>query len=117
MTAGHAFQHVLNISEGLDLVELGVGDKGTEVARRAPPPSDSGDGIGVKFDAAVVEEAAKWAPADQGISSANSLDDPNTCAARRARSGSSHQQAPPTQFARVERSRSTPCRAKIWLCL
>jgi hypothetical protein len=37
--------------------------------------------------------------------------------ARRACSGSSHQQAPPTQLASVERSISTPCRAKIWLCL
>ena len=30
-------------------------------------------------------------------------------------SGSSHQQAPPTQLASVERSSSTPLRAKIWL--
>jgi Amidase len=35
---------------------------------------------------------------------------------RRAGRGSSHQQAPPTQLASVERSSSTPCRAKIWLC-
>ncbi len=31
-------------------------------------------------------------------------------------SGSSHQQAPPTQPARVERSIRAPCRAKIWAC-
>ena len=61
MTAGHAFQHVLDISEGLDLVELGVGDKGTEVAHRAPPPSDPATVLVSKFDAAVVEEAAKCA--------------------------------------------------------
>ena len=33
--------------------------------------------------------------------------------ASRARSASSHHEAPPTQFARVERLRSTPWRAKI----
>jgi hypothetical protein len=48
-----------------------------------------------------------------GVSSANSLVDAKTWAASRACSGSSHQQAPPTQLARVERSIRAPCRAKI----
>jgi hypothetical protein len=47
------------------------------------------------------------------MSSAKILPDAKTCAARRACSGSSHQQAPPTQFAKVERSIATPCRPKI----
>ena len=36
-----------------------------------------------------------------------------TCRRNRRHSGSSHQQARPTQSHRVERSRSIPCRAKI----
>jgi hypothetical protein len=30
MSARHAFQHVLEIGEGLDLVELGSGDEGAD---------------------------------------------------------------------------------------
>lgn len=51
-----------------------------------------------------------------GVSSANKVWDANTYLASRACSGCSHQTAPPTQLARVERFSSTPCRAKIWLC-
>jgi hypothetical protein len=30
MSAGHAFQHVLEIGEGLDVIELGGGNEGTD---------------------------------------------------------------------------------------
>src|SRR4051795_8484693 len=37
-----------------------------------------------------------------------------TCRRKRRHSGSSHQQARPTQSHSVERSSAIPCRAKIW---
>src|SRR6267154_5856189 len=83
MSAGHAFQHVLEIGEGLDLVELGGSDEGADGCPSGAAAVGSGkqvvlaterdradaalDGIGVEFDAAIIEEAAKCAPAGQGV--------------------------------------------------
>lgn len=68
-------QNIPEIGEGLDVVELGAGDEQT-VAQRWAPPSDqvvlaaeryradgSLDGVGIEFDAAIAEEAAKGIPA------------------------------------------------------
>src|SRR6266403_6318389 len=67
MSAGHAFQHVLEIGEGLDLVELGGSDEGADgcpsgaaavgsgkqvvLATERDRADDALDGIGVEFDA------------------------------------------------------------------
>ena len=83
MAAGHAFQHVLQVGEGLDVIELCSGDEGTDrrpAGRTAIGPCEevilaaerdradgAFDGVGVEFDAAVINEAAKAAPAGQGI--------------------------------------------------
>jgi hypothetical protein len=48
-----------------------------------------------------------------GVSSAKSFAAAKRFVASLACSGSNHQQAPPTQFANVERSSSMPWRAKI----
>src|SRR5258708_10899714 len=83
MSAGHAFQRVFEIGEGLDLVELGGSDEGADgcpsgaaavgsgkqlvLAADRDRADDALDGIGVEVDAAVIEEAAKGAPAGQGV--------------------------------------------------
>src|SRR5258707_14492594 len=83
MSAGHAFQRVIEIGEGLDLVELGGSDERADgcpsgaaavgsgkqvvLAAERDRADDALDRIGIEFDAAVIEEAAKCAPADQGI--------------------------------------------------
>jgi Transposase IS66 family len=83
MAAGHAFLHVLQVGEGLDVIELCSGDEGTdrrpaghtaigsceEVVLSAERDRADGafDGVGVEFDAAVINEAAKAAPVGQGI--------------------------------------------------
>ena len=83
MAAGHALEHVLEIGEGLDVVELGGGDEGADgrpalgaavgsgeqvvLAAERDGPDRAFDGVGVELDAAVIEEAAKGVPAAQGI--------------------------------------------------
>jgi hypothetical protein len=48
-----------------------------------------------------------------GVSSAKILGEDRIVPSSSSASGRSHQQARPTQFAKVERSRSMPLRAKI----
>jgi hypothetical protein len=83
MAAGHAFQHVLEVGEGLDVIEFCSGDEGTDrrpagraavgsceevvLASERDRADGAFDGVGVEFDAAVIEEATKVAPAGQGI--------------------------------------------------
>ena len=77
MPAGHAFEHVREIGEGLDVVELGGGDERADVAQRWAPPSDPAnrvltaqrdrpdgtfDGVGVELDAAIIKEADRDRP-------------------------------------------------------
>src|SRR5258706_8550926 len=45
MSAGHAFQHVLEIGEGLDLVELGGGDEGAEGCPSGAAPVGPGEQV------------------------------------------------------------------------
>jgi hypothetical protein len=79
MTVGHALQDVSEPGKGLDVVELCGGDEGADgcpsdaatVRAREQmvlaPADGAFDGVGVEFDTAVIEEAAKVAPAGHGI--------------------------------------------------
>jgi hypothetical protein len=83
MSVGHSFQDILEVGEGLDVVELCCGDEGTDgrpargtsvgsgeqvvLAAQRDGAHGSFDGVGVEFDAAVIEEAAKGIPAGQGV--------------------------------------------------
>ena len=80
---GHALELVLEVGEGLDVVELGGGDEGADGCPTVGAAVGSGeqmvfaaerdgangtfDGIGIKFDASIIEEAAKSVPAGQCI--------------------------------------------------
>ncbi len=83
MSAGHAFQHVLEIGEGLDLVELGGGDEGAEgcpsgaaavgpgkqvvLATERNGADGAFDRVVVEFDATVIEESGEGWPARERI--------------------------------------------------
>jgi hypothetical protein len=74
-------------------------------------------GQAAAFDGAQFQGRRSSSSTGIGVSSANSVRETKTFSASLAWSGFSHQTtAPPTQLASVEPSRSTPCRAKIWLC-
>lgn len=75
MTVGHANKYVFEVGEGLDVVKLCGGDKGAEGRPGARPAIGSGEqvvfaaecdgadgafhGVGVEFDASVIEEPAE----------------------------------------------------------
>ena len=79
MPAGHTLEHVGEIGEGLDVVELGGSDEGADgrpsvgatvgsgkqmvLTTQRDRPDRAFDGVGVKLDAAVIKEAAKGIPA------------------------------------------------------
>jgi hypothetical protein len=79
MAVRHALEYVLEIGEGLDVVELGGGDEGADRRPAVGAAVGSGeqvvlaaerdgtdralDGVGVEFDAAIIEEAAEDVPA------------------------------------------------------
>src|ERR1700722_13752520 len=83
MAVGQAFQNVPEIGERLNVVELGGGDErthrcpssgsavgsGEQVVLAAEGDRSDGalDGVGVELKTAVTEEAAKRAPAGQGV--------------------------------------------------
>ena len=76
-------EHVLEIGEGLDVVELGGGDERADRCPSVGTAVGSGkqvilaaerdgtdcalDDVGVEFDAAIIEEAAENLPAAQGV--------------------------------------------------
>lgn len=81
MPIGRALEHVLEISKRLDIVELGRGDEGADgcpavgagvgsgeqvvFAAKRDRPDRALDGVGVKFEASIIEEAAESVPAGQ----------------------------------------------------
>ena len=83
MSAGHAFQRILEVGEGLDVVELRGADEGEDRCPACGAAIGSGeqvvlaaerdgangtlDGVGVEFNAPVIEEAAKATPTVQCI--------------------------------------------------
>ena len=83
VASGHAFEDVLEIGEGLHIVELGSDDEGGDRCPALGTTIGSGkqvvlaaegdwangalDGVVVQFEAAVVEEAAEVVPAVQGV--------------------------------------------------
>jgi pimeloyl-ACP methyl ester carboxylesterase len=83
MSAGHALQHILEVGEWLDVVELRVADEGADrcpacgaairareqviLAAQRDGPDGALDRVVVEFDAAVIEEAAKAVPTGQRI--------------------------------------------------
>ena len=84
MSVGHAFQHVLEAGERLDVVEFGGGKKGSDyrpagcpaivageevvLATERDGPNGAFDSVVIELDAAVIEEPAESLPADQRIS-------------------------------------------------
>ena len=89
MSARHALEHVFEIGEWLDVVELGGGDEGADRGPAVGAPVGSGeqvilaakrdgtnralDGVGIKFDASVIKEAAKSVPAVQATAAGAGL--------------------------------------------
>ena len=83
MPVRHALERVLEIGEGLDVVELGGGDEGADrgpavgaavgsgkqviFAAERDRPDRALNSVGIKFDASVIEEATKSVPAGQRI--------------------------------------------------
>jgi hypothetical protein len=83
MAVRHALEHVFEIGEWLDVVELGGGDEGADRRPAVGAPVGSGkqvilaakrdgtnralDGVGIKFDASVLKEVAKSVPAVQRV--------------------------------------------------
>jgi hypothetical protein len=83
MTVGHAFQDVLEIGEGLDVVELCSGDEGADgcpsdsaavrareqvvFATKRDWPDGAFDRIVVEFDTAVIEESGEGRPARERV--------------------------------------------------
>ena len=83
MAVGHAFQHILEVGEGLDVVELCGADEGADrcpacgaaigsceqvvLAAERDGADGAFDGVGVEFNASVIEEAAKGTPAVQRV--------------------------------------------------
>ena len=117
MAVGHALEHVLEIGEGLDVVELGGGEEGGDGRPAVGAAIGSGeqvvlaaerdgadgalDGVVVEFDAAVIEEAAEGVPAGQRIA-----DSVGEAAARRDA----------VELASRARSSSPRPAAATWMC-
>jgi hypothetical protein len=79
VAAGHAREHVLEIGEGLDVVELGGGYEGADgrpavgaavrsgkkvfLSAEGDRPDRALNGVGVEFDAAIIQETTEKLPA------------------------------------------------------